>query len=101
MHFFIKKAARQEIILTGGLYIIRCRVSVFTLYSLHFTLYTFLFTLYTFLFPLILYQVSTCHSLRLLYAHDVEDRGSHVGQYAVLYLGVLVLGNVDERNWVE
>ena len=52
-------------------------------------------------YKLILYQALASHLLRLIQAHDVQDAGSHVGQYAVLYGDALAVGDVDEGHGVE
>ena len=46
-------------------------------------------------------QVLARHVSRLCQTHDVQDRRSHVGQYAVLHLSVLVRCHVDEGHGVQ
>ena len=46
-------------------------------------------------------EVVARHLLRLRQSHDVENGGCHVGEDAVLHLGVFVCGDVDEGHGVE
>ena len=46
-------------------------------------------------------EVVAGHFGGLLDTHDVQNRGSDVGEYAVLNLGVLVLGHVHEGYGIE
>ena len=46
-------------------------------------------------------EVVARHLLRLRQSHDVENGGCHVGEDAVLHLGVFVCGDVDEGYGVE
>ena len=50
---------------------------------------------------LILNEVLTRHIGRLLQTHDVQDRGSNVGQATVLHCGAVVVGHIDEGDGVQ
>ena len=50
---------------------------------------------------ILLNQVLARHVSRLGQTHDVQDGRSHVGQHAVLHLGVLVRRHVDEGHGVQ
>ena len=49
----------------------------------------------------LLNQVLARHVSRLCQTHNVQDGRSHVGQYAVLHLSVLVRCHVDEGHGVQ
>ena len=46
-------------------------------------------------------EVLARHVGRLLQTHDVEDRGSHVGEASVTHGSRVVVGDVDEGHGVE
>ena len=49
----------------------------------------------------LLNQVLARHVSRLCQTHNVQDGRSHVGQYAILHLSVLVRCHVDEGHGVQ
>ena len=49
----------------------------------------------------VFYQVFASHIGRLLKAHDMQDRGSYIGQTTILYGSAVVVGNVNKWYGIE
>lgn len=49
----------------------------------------------------VFYQVFASHIGRLLQAHDMQYRGSYIGQTTILYGSAVIVGNVDKWYGVE
>lgn len=50
---------------------------------------------------IVFYQVFASHIGRLLQAHDMQYRGSNIGQTTILYGSAVVVGNVDKWYGVK